>query len=73
MRLAAEFVSTGAQQSDPESHLQVIRPNPDIALRSGPAPEMLAAPTMEGELQIAVKKILAWQESGLKPSEIAVL
>ena len=53
--------------------LQIVRPNPDIALRSGPAPEMLTASTAEGELQVAVKKILAWRERGLKPSEIAVL
>ena len=53
--------------------LQIIRPNPDIALRSGPAPEMLSASTAEDELQVAVKKILAWRERGLKPSEIAVL
>ena len=34
---------------------------------------MLTASTAEGELQGAVKKILAWRERGLKPSEIAVL
>ena len=56
-----------------ESALQIVRPNPDIALRSGPPPEMLTASTAEGELQVAVKKILAWRGSGLKPSEIAVL
>ena len=73
MKVAAEFVSTDGEQNDPESALQVVRPNPDIALRSGPAPEMLTASTAEGELQVAVKKILAWQAEGLKPSEIAVL
>ena len=73
MKVAAEFVSTNGEQNDPESGLQIVRPNPDIALRSGPAPEMLTASTAEGELQVAVKKILAWREKGLKPSEIAVL
>jgi len=73
MKVAAEFVSTNGEQNDPESALQVVRPNPDIALRSGPAPEMLTASTAEGELQGAVKKILAWREEGLKPSDIAVL
>ncbi len=73
LKVAAEFVSTNGEQNDPELGLQIVRPNPDIALRSGPAPEMLTASTAEGELQVAVKKILAWRERGLKPSEIAVL
>ena len=34
---------------------------------------MLTASTAKAELQGAVKKILAWLEGGLKPSEIAVL
>jgi superfamily I DNA/RNA helicase len=34
---------------------------------------MLTGPSPEVELQIAVKKILAWVQIGLKPSEIAVL
>lgn len=72
MRVAAEFVSTNAEQTDPESGLQIIKPNPDIALRC-PAAEMLTASTTEGELRVAVKKILDWREKGLKPSEIAVL
>ena len=50
-----DFVSTNSEQNDPEPALQIVRPNPDIALRSGPAPEMLAASTAEGELQGAVK------------------
>ena len=73
LKVAAEFVSAGAGQDDPESSLQIIRPDPDIALRSGPVPEMLAAPDVDGELRIAIEKILAWMENGLKPSEIAVL
>jgi hypothetical protein len=73
MRIAAEFVSASGAQDDPELGLQTIRPDPDVALRSGPAPEMLEAPTLESELHIAVKKILAWREQGLKSSEIAVL
>jgi superfamily I DNA/RNA helicase len=73
LRVAAEFVSTDGEQSDPQSGFQIVRPNPDIALRSGPAPEMLVASTAEGELQVAINKILAWREKGLKPSEIAVL
>src|SRR5262245_50011946 len=73
MKVAAEFVSTSHEQNDPESGLQIIRPNPEAALRSGPAPEMLPAPSPEVELQIAVKKLFAWVRSGLKPLEIAVL
>ena len=61
------------EQNDPESGLQIVRPNPNVALRSGPVPEMLTASTAKAELQGAVKKILAWLEGGLKPSEIAVL
>jgi superfamily I DNA/RNA helicase len=34
---------------------------------------MLTASTSEGELEVAVNKIRAWREKGLKPSEIAVL
>ena len=34
---------------------------------------MLTASTAEGELRLAINKILAWREKGLKPSEIAVL
>lgn len=66
MRVAAEFVSPNAEQPDPELGLQIVRPNPDIALRSGPAPEMLTASTLEDELKLAVRKILAWQEEGRK-------
>ena len=73
LKVAAEFVSTNGEQNDPETRLQIIRPNPDIAVRSGPAPEMLTASTAQGELEVAVNKILAWREKGLKPSEIAVL
>jgi superfamily I DNA/RNA helicase len=73
MKVAAEFVSTNGERNDPESGLQIVRPNPNIALRFGPAPEMLTASTTEGELQCAVKKILAWREKGLKSSEIAML
>lgn len=73
MKIAAEFVSTNGEQNDPEAGLQIVRPNPDTALRSGPAPEMLTASTAKAELQGAVKKILGWLEGGLKPSEIAIL
>src|SRR5207248_6701351 len=73
MKIAAEFVSTGGGPTDPESVLQVIRPNPDNALRSGPVPEMFVAATLEEQLRIGVEKIICWLESGLKPSEIAVL
>ena len=45
LKVAAEFVSTNGEPNDPESALQIVRPNPDIALRSGPAPEMLTAST----------------------------
>jgi hypothetical protein len=73
MRIAAEFVSANGAQVDPELGLQTIRPDPNVARRSGPAPEMLEAPTVEGELHFAVKRILAWREEGIKSSEIAVL
>jgi superfamily I DNA/RNA helicase len=69
IKLAAEFVSTGSERNDPESGLQTIKPNPDMALRSGPVPEMLAAPTVKDEVRAAVKRIRDWLKSGLKPSE----
>jgi len=72
LKVAVNFVSPSGEQNGPAG-LQIVRPNPDFALRSGPAPEMLAASSAEGELQVAVKKVLAWREQGLKPSEIAVL
>ena len=62
MRIATEFVPPNVEQTDPEASLQIVRPNPDIALRSGPAPEMLTVSNAEMELQVAVKKILAWRE-----------
>ena len=62
LKVSTEFVATNGEQTDPESGLQIVRPNPDFAPRSGPAPEMLTASTAEGELQGAVKKILAWRE-----------
>jgi superfamily I DNA/RNA helicase len=73
LKIAAEFVSVDVEPNDPESSLQIVRPDPNVALRSGPVPEMLAAPTVDRELRIAVEKILSWLENGLKPSEIAVL
>ena len=73
VRVASQFVSTSGGHNDPELGLQIIRPDPSAAMRSGPRPQMLSAPSVEGELQIAPKAILAWREKGLKPSEIAVL
>ena len=74
LKIAAEFVATNAQHTDdPETSLQIIKPDPDAAVRSGPIPEMLFAPTVEGELGAAVQKIDAWLKQGLKPTEIAVL
>jgi superfamily I DNA/RNA helicase len=73
LRIAAEFVSVAVEPRDPESSLQIIKPDPNVAVRSGPVPEMLAARSEKGELQIAVEKIDAWLKSELKPSEIAVL
>lgn len=73
MNIAAQFVATGGGHDDPEVGFQIIRPNPSIAQRSGPSPEMLNAPTLDVELQQAVGKILAWRAHGLMPSEIAVL
>jgi hypothetical protein len=72
MKVAAEFVSRNGDQDHPD-RLQIIRPNPDTARRSGPTPEMLTARTSEEEMWIAARKILVWLEYGLKPSEIAVL
>ena len=73
LKIAAEFVSANVEQSDPESSLQIIKPDPTVALRSGPVPEMLTAPTQKGELRIAAEKIDAWLKKGIKPSEIGVL
>jgi superfamily I DNA/RNA helicase len=72
MKIAAEFVSANVENSDPDG-LQIIRPNPDTALRSGPRPEMLVATNMESELRIAVGRIVGWLQRGFRPSEIAVL
>jgi hypothetical protein len=72
MKVAAEFVSRNGEESHPDG-LQIIRPNPDTALRSGPVPEMLTARTQEEEIRAAVEKILFWLECGLRPPEIAVL
>jgi hypothetical protein len=73
MSIAAQFVATGDGHNDPEIGLQIIRPNPNVAQRSGPSPEMLNASALDIELQLAVRKILAWRAQGLRPSEIAVL
>jgi superfamily I DNA/RNA helicase len=73
MKVAAEFVSTDSGANDPESGLQIIKPDPEIAMRSGPTPEMLAATTIKDELRIALDKIRSWLETGLAPSDIAVL
>jgi len=73
LKIAAEFVSATVEQSDPESSLQIIKPDPTVALRSGPVPEMLTAPTQKGELRIAAEKVDAWLKKGIKPSQIAVL
>ena len=73
LKIAAEFVSIDVGPNDPESTLQIVKPDSNVALRSGPVPEMLTAPTVDVELRIAVEKILAWLANGLEPSEIAVL
>jgi len=73
VEIAAEFVAANVEQSDPESSLQMIKPDPTVALRSGPVPEMLTAPTRDGELRIALEKVDAWLKKGIKPSQIAVL
>jgi hypothetical protein len=72
MKVAAEFVSRNGEKDHPDG-LQIIRPNPDTALRSGSVPEMLTARTPDEEIRVAVEKILFWLECGLRPSEIAVL
>jgi len=73
MKLAAEFVSTEGETNDPEHSLQIIRPDHNIAMRSGAAPSMLVARTTQDEIRAAVRKIQDWLDSGLKPFEIAVL
>jgi hypothetical protein len=73
LKVAAAFVVADAGPDDPESRLQIIRPDPAVALRSGPVPEMLAASSLDGELQMAADKVLAWLEHGIKAAEIAVL
>jgi UvrD-like helicase family protein/nuclease-like protein/AAA domain-containing protein len=73
LKIAAAFVAADAGPDDPESRLQIIRPDPDVALRSGPMPEMLTVDGVDGELRIAADKIVAWLEQGLRPAEIAVL
>jgi len=73
IKLAAEFVSVEGEQNDPDAGLQIIKPNPDVALRSGPTPEMLSASNTTEELHLGVSKINDWLKGGLRPSEIAVL
>ena len=72
LKVAAAFVEGGAQ-GDPEARLQIIRPDPGAAARSGPPPEMLAGSEVEDEVRLAVDRIGAWLEDGLRPSDIAVL
>ena len=73
IKLAGGFVSVDGDQNDPDAALQIIKPNPDVALRSGPTPEMITASNTMEELRLGVSKINDWLKSGLKPSEIAVL
>jgi hypothetical protein len=73
LQVAAAFVGAGGAPDDPEQRLQIIRPDPAIALRSGPHPEMLAAPALEGELRMAADKIALWLAQGVAPADIAVL
>jgi hypothetical protein len=73
LQVAAAFVAAGDAPDDPEGRPPIIRPDPSIALRSGPPPEMLAAPALEGELRMAADKIGAWLAQGLRPADIAVL
>jgi hypothetical protein len=73
LKIAAEFVSVDVEPNEPETGLQIIKPDPNVALRSGPVPEMLAASTEKSELRTAVEKIDAWLKKGIRPSEVAVL
>jgi hypothetical protein len=73
LTIAAAFVAADARPDDPEARLQIIRPDPAIALRSGPLPQMLAASTVDGEMRMAADRIVAWLEQGLASAEIAVL
>lgn len=73
VKIAAAFVDAGTAGGDPEARLQIIRPDPGAALRSGPSPEMLAATGIDDEIRLAVDRVVAWLEDGLKPSDIAVL
>jgi hypothetical protein len=73
LKVAAAFVAADAGPDDPEARLQIIRPDPDVALRSGPLPEMLASSSLDGELRVAADKIAAWLGRGLRPADIAVL
>jgi hypothetical protein len=73
LTVAAAFVAADAGPDDPEARLQIIRPDPAIALRSGSLPEMLAASSMDGELRMAADKVVAWLKHGITPAEIAVL
>ena len=73
LKVAAAFVEGDGAPDDPESRLQIIRPDPAIALRSGPLPEMVVASTVDDEMRMAADKVAAWLEQGLKPADIAVL
>jgi hypothetical protein len=73
LKVAAAFVEGDTAPDNSESRLQIIRPDPAIALRSGPPPEMLVAATLDDEMRMAADKVAAWLEQGLKPAHIAVL
>jgi hypothetical protein len=73
LKFAAAFVAADDEQDDPEARLAIIKPDPAVALRSGPLPEMLAASGLDGEIQMTADKIVSWLQQGLQPAEIAVL
>jgi hypothetical protein len=73
LTIAAAFAGADAGPDEPEARLQIIRPDPAVALRSGPLPEVLAASTVDGEMEMAADRIVAWLEQGITPAEIAVL
>ncbi len=73
LQVAAAFAAADGVADDPEQRLQIVRPDPDIAMRSGPSPEVLAAFSVDGEMRMAADRIAGWLAQGLAPADIAVL
>jgi hypothetical protein len=73
LEIAATFVSPAIEGADPESGLQSPRPDPKLALRTGRKPRLLCSPSEQQEVDQISREVRAFIESGIRPSEIAIL